>query len=187
MILLLPSQSTVLHAYAVLLGMTPGNAAFKDHQAYIASQTNAGYLSAVESYFAGTSTASLASTALTNLGLTSVITQADAEAFLNANPGNRAGALVAAGQWLYSYSGTDAVTLAAKAAYVNAIESSYAYSNNAVNVNGKAWVGYWWTIHLSRSWFYNLGWQCVRRHNQRFCATKPKWRQRQLVLYGRHN
>ena len=67
MILLLPSQSTVLHAYAVLLGMTPGNAAFKDHQAYIASQTNAGYLSAVESYFAGTSTATLASSALTNL------------------------------------------------------------------------------------------------------------------------
>ena len=141
MILLLPSQSTVLHAYAVLLGMTPGNAAFKDHQAYIASSTNAGYLSAVESYFAGTSTATLASSALTNLGLTSVFTQADAEAFLNANPGNRAGALVAAGQWLYSYSGTDAVTLAAKAAYVNAIESSYSYSNNAVNVNGKAWVG----------------------------------------------
>ena len=96
MILLLPSQSTVLHAYAVLLGMTPGNAAFKDHQAYIASSTNAGYLSAVESYFAGTTTASLASSALTNLGLTSVFTQAEAEAFLTSNPGNRTGALIAA-------------------------------------------------------------------------------------------
>ena len=143
MILLLPSQATVLHAYAVLLGMTPGNAAFKDHQAYIATTGvgNAGYLSAVESYFAGTSTASLASTALTNLGLTSVFTQAEAEAFLTSNPGNRTGALIAAAAWLYSYSGADAGTLAAKAAYVSAIESSYSYSNNTANVDGKAWVG----------------------------------------------
>ncbi len=62
MILILPSQATVLHAYAVLVGMTPGNVALKDHQAYIASAGTAGYKSALEGIFAGTSTASLATT-----------------------------------------------------------------------------------------------------------------------------
>ena len=141
MILILPSQATVLNAFAVLVGMTPGNAAFKDHQAYIASSGTAGYKSALEGLFAATSTASLATTLLTNLGLTSTFTQAQAEAFLAANPGNRVGAMIDLASALYVYAGADAGLLAAKAAYVNAVDTSYTYSNNSANVNGAAWVG----------------------------------------------
>ena len=141
MILILPSQATVLNAYAVLVGMTPGYAAFKDHQAYIAATSTAGYKSALEGLFAATSTASLATTMLTNLGLSTAFTQAQAEAFLAANTGNRVGAMIDLASALYVYAGADAGLLAAKAAYVNAIDTSYAYSNNSANVNGAAWIG----------------------------------------------
>lgn len=139
MIFLLPSQATVLHAHAVLLGLTPGNTAFKDHQAYVASQGKAAYLAAAESLFSGVSNSALAATALTNLGLSSAFTQADAEAFLAANPGNRVAALVAAAEWLYTTA--DANVAAAKAAYVSAFESSYAYSVDAAHPAPQAWVG----------------------------------------------
>ena len=141
MILILPSQATVLNAYAVLVGMTPGNAALKDHVAYIAATSTAAYKTALEGLFAATSTASLATTMLTNLGLTTTFTQAQAEAFLAANPGNRVGAMMDLASALYVYSGTDAGLAAAKAAYVNAVDTSYAYSNNIANMDGKAWVG----------------------------------------------
>ena len=141
MILILPSQATVLNAYAVLVGMTPGYAAFKDHQAYIAASSTAAYKTALEGLFAATSTASLATTMLTNLGLSTTFTQAQGEAFLAANPGNRVGAMIDLASALYVYSGTDAGLTAAKAAYVNAVDTSYAYSNNSLNINGQAWVG----------------------------------------------
>ena len=141
MILLLPSQATVLNAFAVLVGMTPGNAALKDHQAYIAATSTASYKSALESIFAGTSTASLATTMLANLGLSASFTQAQGEAFLAANTGNRVGAMMDLANALYNYSGADVALAAAKGAYVTAIENSYAYSNNTANVDGKAWIG----------------------------------------------
>ncbi len=139
-ILLIPSQSLVLNAYAVLIGSTPGNAAFKDHQAYINADGigEAGYKSALNAYFAGSSTASLATTMLANLGLGTAFTQAQAEAFLNANASNRVGAMMDLAKALYDYSGTDAVILAAKAGYVSDIEGSYIFSNNIANVNGQA-------------------------------------------------
>ncbi len=144
MILILPSQALVLNAYAVLVGSKPGNAALKEHQAFIntAGVGEAGYKAALESFASGSfTTASMATAMLTNLGLSAAFTQAQAEAYLNANPGNRVGAMMSLGGQLYSYTGTDATLLAAKAAYVAKINDSYTYSNNTANVNGQEFAG----------------------------------------------
>ena len=136
--LLLPSQSAVLTAYAVLTGSSPGNIAFRDHQAFINTPGVGvnGYKAALEGFLAGTSTAALATTLLANLGLGSQFTQAQAVAFLNANPGNRVGAMIDLSASLYNYTGTDAGLLAAKTAYVNSIDGSYIFSSNPANLNG---------------------------------------------------
>ena len=137
-ILILPTQALVLNAYAVLVGATPGNTAFKEHQAFIntAGVGSNGYKAALESFVSATSTASLATTMLANLGLT-MFTQAQAIAFLNANPGNRVGAMMDLAAQLYSYSGTDVGLLAAKATYVTSFNNSYTFSNNIANPNGQ--------------------------------------------------
>ena len=140
MILILPSQSLVLNAYAVLAGSTPGNAAFKDHQDFIntAGVGEAGYKAALNNLVDGVPTSTLASTMLTNLGLGSFFTQADAEAFLTANAGNRAGAMIDLAKALYNLTPTDPIGLAAVTAYRAKVDGSYAFSNNAANVNGQA-------------------------------------------------
>ena len=137
-ILILPSQSLVLNAYAVLTGSTPGNASFKEHQAFIATNGVTAYKAALEGYASSVMTnAQLATALLTNLGLSTSFTQAQAEAFLTANPGNRVGAMMDLAAQLYGYNGTDAKLLASKAAYVKAIEGSFNYSNNTANINGQ--------------------------------------------------
>ena len=142
-ILILPTQALVLNAYAVLVGATPGNAAFREHQAFIntAGVGSNGYRAALENFLAPTSTAALAATMLTNLGLNGSFTVAQATAFLNANPGNRAGAMMDLAAQLYSYSGTDAALLTAKAAYVTSINNSFTFSNNTANVSGQPITG----------------------------------------------
>jgi hypothetical protein len=140
MILILPSQSLVLHAYAVLAGSTPGNAAFKDHQDFIntAGVGEAGYKAALNNLVDGVPTSTLASTMLANLGLGSFFTQADAEAFLTANASNRAGAMMDLAKALYNINTTDPIALAAVTAYRAKVDGSYVFSNNNNNVNGQA-------------------------------------------------
>ncbi len=141
-ILILPTQALVLNAYAVLVGATPGNAAFKEHQAFINTTGvgSNGYKAALESFLSATPTATLAATMLTNLGLTT-FTVAQATAFLNANPGNRAGAMIDLAAQLYNYSGTDAALLTAKTTYVANITNSFNFSNNIANVTGQSIAG----------------------------------------------
>lgn len=140
MILLLPSQSLVLHAYAVLVGQTPGNAALAEHQAYITANGETAYKSALNSIFANSTTAQLATTMLANLGLTSAITQAEAEAYLSASS-NRVAAMMDLGNILYNYTGTNAAALAAKTTYVTSIEGSYNYSIKTTNITGTTLTG----------------------------------------------
>lgn len=141
MALILPSQSLVLNAYAVLINETPGNVAFKEHQTFIATNGEAAYKTALNSIFTNSTTAQLATSLLTNLGLGSVFTQADAEAYLNANAGNRVGAMIDLAAQLYSYAGADAGLVTAKTAYVNAVNGSYTYSNDAAHVAGTGLSG----------------------------------------------
>lgn len=141
MAILLPQDSLVLNAYAALVGQTPGNAAYTAHKAYIATNGEAGYKAALNSVFASSTNATLATSLLTNLGLSSIFTQAQAEAYLAANASNRVGAMIDLAAQLYSYAGTDTALVAAKAAYVNAVDGSYNYSINTANVTGATLSG----------------------------------------------
>ena len=133
-------KSIVLNAYAVLAGEKPGYAALQDHLGYVQAQGIGltGYKAALEAYFSSTSTATLATALLTNLGLTTSFTQAQAEAFLNANTGNRVSAMLSLADQLYSYGGTDAALKTASAAYVAKIAVSNVYSSNEQNVYGES-------------------------------------------------
>jgi Ca2+-binding RTX toxin-like protein len=133
-------KSIVLNAYAVLAGEKPGSAALAEHQAYIMTQGVgvAGYKAALEAFFGSTSTAVMAKSLLDNLGLGTAFTQAQAEAFLTANTGNRVGAMMDLASQLYSYNGADAAILTAKASYVAKITASDVYSSNATNVYGES-------------------------------------------------
>lgn len=141
MAILLPQDSLVLNAYAALVGQTPGNAAYTAHKAYIATNGEAAYKAALNTVFANSTTAQLATSLLTNLGLSSIFTQAQAEAYLAANASNRVGAMMDLAAQLYSYNGSDASLVAAKAAYVNAVDGSYNYSINTANVSGATLSG----------------------------------------------
>lgn len=141
MAILLPQDSLVLNAYAALVGQTPGNAAYTAHKAYIATNGEAAYKAALNSVFANSTTAQLATSLLTNLGLSSIFTQAQAESYLAANASNRVGAMMDLAAQLYSYNGSDASLVAAKAAYVNAVDGSYNYSINTANVSGATLSG----------------------------------------------
>lgn len=141
MAILLPQDSLVLNAYAVLVGQTPGNAAFNEHKAYIATNGEAGYKAALNSVFANYTTAQLATSLLNNLGLSSIFTQADAEAYLAANATNRVGAMMDLAAQLYSYADSNTALLAAKTAYANAVDGSYNYSINTANIAGATLSG----------------------------------------------
>lgn len=134
MALLLPTQSTVLNAYAVLIDSTPGYTAFTDHQNYIKANGIAGYTSALSTIFAGYSNAQLANLLVTNLGLGGIVSLADATAYLAANASDRVGAMIKGADMLLNYVGTDAAILAAQDAYAEQINASYVYSSDADNV-----------------------------------------------------
>jgi len=138
--IILPNTKLVLSAYAALVGATPGSAALAEHKAYADSLGRDGYLSALDALFVdlGYTNAQMGAAMLTNLGLTAVFTQADAEAYLAANQGNRVAAVLALSDALLTYNGTDAGILAAKTAYADDIDFSYTYSSNAANTAAAA-------------------------------------------------
>lgn len=133
--LLLPNYALITHAFAVLADAAPGKANFDYHVSYIKDFGTAGYNDALNQLFAGVSDRDLGVQMLNNLGLNGVFSADDAEAFIAANAGNRVGAVIELAKSLYSYNGSDAGVLAAKAAYVSKVDYSYNYSvveaNNA--------------------------------------------------------
>ena len=141
MALILPNQSLVLNAYAVLVAETPGNAAFEEHQAFIAANGEAAYKAALNSIFVNYTDAQLATILLTNLGLSDVFDQAQGEAFIAKNASNRVGAMIDLANALQFYNGDDAGILAAKTTYVNAINGSYNYSMDEANTVGASLTG----------------------------------------------
>ena len=78
--LILPNQSLVLDAFAVLVNSTPGNTALKFHYDYIgalpAATAAASYKQALDGIFASYSNAQLGTALLTNLGLTASLSPA---------------------------------------------------------------------------------------------------------------
>lgn len=138
MALILPNQSVALQAYAVLVAQEPGYTALNDHLAYIAAKGVGSYTAALDSVFANTSTATLAATMIANLGLTGIVSQADAVAYLNSNSQNRVGAMINLSNVLYNYAGTDAKVLAAQTAYKTSIDTSYSYSIVPANTSAVA-------------------------------------------------
>lgn len=126
--LLLPNYALITHAFAVLADAAPGRANFDYHVSYIKDFGTAGYTDALNQLFAGTSDRDLGTMMLNNLGLNGVFSADDAEAFIAANAGNRVGAVIELAKGLYSYNGSDAGVLAAKAAYVSKVDYSYNYS-----------------------------------------------------------
>ncbi|MCX5875949.1 MAG: hypothetical protein NT087_06600 [Deltaproteobacteria bacterium] len=140
MILMLPSQSLVLNAYAVLVGQTPGHTALTEHGDYIAANGEAAYKTALNNIFASYTTAELATSMLTNLGLSSVFSQAEAVTFLTGAT-NRVSAMMDLANALYHYNGSDAAIVAAKTTYVAAVEGSYNYSTDTTHVSGTTLTG----------------------------------------------
>lgn len=136
---ILPDQRLVLNAWAVLAGMKPGNIAYNDHVTYVTNNGGAAFIDALNGAFAGYTDAQLGAAMLTNLHLTSIFTQADAEAYLAMNAADRVGAMIALADALYGFVGTDAAILAAQSAYQNDIDNAYGYSRLTANPNA-TWI-----------------------------------------------
>lgn len=132
MAIILPQHALVLDAYAALVGEAPGNFELNNHLQFINNNGVDNYKSTLDSIFT-VSTAQLATTMLNNLQLGNAFTQADAEAYLNANSGNRVAAMLDLAEALRTYQGDDIEILKSKGAYVSSIESSYAYSISVNN------------------------------------------------------
>jgi len=146
---LLPSTKLALNVFAALEGQKAGNANLTGHKAFIDANGSAAYTAALEGHFAPTSDADLANSLLTNLGLGSLFTQAQAEAFLAGNPGNRVGAILALADQLYDYNGTDAALLSAHNTYKASVDGAYEYSINPANVASAPLVNDPGTISLN--------------------------------------
>ena len=133
MALIFPTPLLVVNTFAVLLGQAPGNAQFVEHQSYVTALGAEGYKGALDNLFKGVPTAQLAANMRANLGLTTVFTQAECEAFLNSFPGNRVGAMLLLADVLYNLVTTDPNGLAIQTAYVSSIDASYEYSLKTAN------------------------------------------------------
>lgn len=140
--LLFSHQSTVLKAFAVLANAAPGKTNYDSHVKFIENFKNdAGfnttpYLNELNKIFAGASDKSLGDLMLANLGLTSVFTSAQAQAYIAGNAGNRVGAILNVADIVLNYAGADANVLAAKSALSNKIDFSYNWSTtNAASSN----------------------------------------------------
>lgn len=131
--IILPSQHLVLRAFSSLVDLAPGYNAYSEHLNYVSANGEAAYKAALNSTFAGQTNAQLASAMLSNLGLTSVFTQAEGEAYLAANASNRVGAIIDLANALSTYAGTDAGLLTAKSNYNAALDYSYTYSIERTN------------------------------------------------------
>lgn len=139
-LLALPSEKLVLSAYAIFLGQTPGSSTLAKHVDYINSYGEAAYISYLNGIAKSIPVATLASSVLTNLGLTSVFTQAEAVAYLSAQPNNMAGLMLAASNAVLNYVSNpsfakNAEMLAAQTAYHNALLNSYNYSSSSAEAN----------------------------------------------------
>jgi hypothetical protein len=83
--------------------------------------------------FATTTNATMSTTVLANLGLASVFTAAQGEAYFAANAGNRVKAALDLASALTNYAGADAAILGAKTTYTATTANSYTYASNAAN------------------------------------------------------
>ncbi|RIX44180.1 MAG: hypothetical protein D3M94_15895 [Rhodocyclales bacterium GT-UBC] len=133
MAIILPAQNLVLRAYSALVKQAPGYNAYNEHLAFVNANGEVAYKTALNSAFSSFTTAQLATNMLANLGLSSVFTQAQGEAYLNANASNRVSAIIDLAASLSNYTGTDAAILTAKSNYLATIDYSYTYSVEKTN------------------------------------------------------
>jgi len=133
--MILNPYAIVIDVYATLGGKQPGSSSYADHKAYINANGQAAYLTALDGMFAAQTNATMSATMLTNLGLASVFTAAQGEAYLAANAGNRVKAALDLASSLTNYAGADAAILAAKTTYVTTTANSYTYASNTANTS----------------------------------------------------
>ena len=136
--MILNPYAVVIDAYTALAGQKPSAAVYAEHKAYINATSQAAYITALEASFSGATNASMATTILTNLGLTSAFTNAQAEAYLAANAGARVKAVLDLATGLKNYSGTEAAILTAKTAYVATVANAYSYAIDPANTTSVA-------------------------------------------------
>ena len=136
--MILNPYAIVIDVYATLGGKQPGATSYADHKAYINANGQAAYLTALEGMFAAQTNATMSATILGNLGLASVFTAAQGEAYLAANAGNRVKAALDLASALTNYvsdatNTNDAAILAAKTTYVATTANAYTYASNSAN------------------------------------------------------
>ena len=141
--MILNPYAIVIDVYATLGGKQPGATSYADHKAYINANGQAAYLTALEGMFATQTNATMSATILGNLGLASVFTAAQGEAYLAANAGNRVKAALDLASALTNYvsdatNTNDTAILAAKATYVATAANAYAYASNSANTSDAA-------------------------------------------------
>lgn len=138
--LYLASQALVLNAHAVLVGAKPGNPVFTAHQSFIEAKGEAAYTKELSTVFAGYTNEQLGEMLVKNLGVSKVVSAADAAAFLATRAADRVAGMVDVAKVLASYAGSNADLLAAKSAYVAGIEGAYQYAANPANLNNGNFV-----------------------------------------------
>lgn len=136
--MILNPYAIVIDVYATLGGKQPGATSYADHKAYINANGQAAYLTALEGMFATQTNATMSATILANLGLASIFTAAQGEAYLAANAGNRVKAALDLASALTNYvsdatNTNNAAILAAKTTYVATTANAYTYASNAAN------------------------------------------------------
>ena len=131
--MILNPYASAINAYVLLAGQRPGSGSYADHKSYIDANGQAAYVQALEGLLASTSNASMGASVLTGLGLSSVFTAAQAEAYFAANAGNRVQAALNLADSLSGYAGEDAALLAAKTSFNETIASAYTYASNPNN------------------------------------------------------
>ena len=131
--MILNPYAIVIDAYVTLGGIKPSASSYADHKAYINASGQAAYITALEGIFAGKTNADMATTVLTNLGLTAAFTAAQGEAYFAANAGSRVQAALSLTSALANYSGTDTVLVAAKTTHNQVASNAYAYASVATN------------------------------------------------------
>ncbi|MDG1110143.1 MAG: hypothetical protein P8N60_15895, partial [Burkholderiaceae bacterium] len=131
--MILNPYAIVIDAYVTLGGIKPSASSYADHKAYINASGQAAYITALEGIFAGKTNADMATTVLTNLGLTAAFTAAQGEAYFAANAGSRVQAALSLTSALANYSGADTVLLAAKTTHNQVASNAYAYASVATN------------------------------------------------------
>ena len=141
--MILNPYAIVIDVYATLGGKQPGATSYADHKAYINANGQAAYLTALEGMFATQTNATMSATILANLGLASIFTAAQGEAYLAANAGNRVKAALDLASALTNYvsdatNTNDTAILAAKTTYVATTANAYTYASNSANTSDAA-------------------------------------------------